>query len=193
MTLDLFSSIDELKAFGNKPRVHGNGFVQLDLNSDTRLNIWGHPDIPAQKISTQVHNHRFTFTSKVLTGDLVHTIYKTHEPWSEIEEVYTHDIYRCESRKGEDTRLVNTGWSTCIYEYDTQVLLTGMSYELKCGEYHQIDPVEPSATLMTKLQTFSVTPYVLVEIGQKPDNDFDRHSFSEAELWEIISEVLEST
>src|SRR5665213_567737 len=53
---------------GSLPRVHGNGFIQLDVDPVTRIHFWGHHEIPRAKPMTPVHDHVFDFTSAVTKG-----------------------------------------------------------------------------------------------------------------------------
>ena len=64
-----------LRAHGENIRVHGNGFLQLDLPDDCRLHIFAHPALPSQRQSTHIHDRRFGFGSKVLRGRLVNVCY----------------------------------------------------------------------------------------------------------------------
>lgn len=53
------SVIAELQATEAKPRVHPNGFIQLDISETDRLHVW-HPSLPyRQKTFSPVHNHIF--------------------------------------------------------------------------------------------------------------------------------------
>ncbi len=62
-------------AQGKVPRVHGNGFIQLDLTDRTRLHVW-HPSVPRQKVATQIHDHVFSFESCCIVGRLINVVYK---------------------------------------------------------------------------------------------------------------------
>ena len=58
--------INELKERGISPRVHGNGFIQVDLTHDTRLHVWGDKRIPRQNTYTPIHDHVFGFKSHLV-------------------------------------------------------------------------------------------------------------------------------
>lgn len=49
--------------------LHGLGFIQLVLGGNQRMHVW-HPDLPRRGCyeHSAVHNHRFSFTSRVLKG-----------------------------------------------------------------------------------------------------------------------------
>src|SRR3546814_6146607 len=61
---------------GGRPRVHGNGFIQLDLTERGRLHIWGAPRIPRQKTATPIHDHVFGFESTVAVGRPVNLVFR---------------------------------------------------------------------------------------------------------------------
>lgn len=63
--------IDELRSCGAKPRLHPNGFIQLDLPGRRRLHVW--PDAPVRERSpaAPIHDHVYGFTSSVCLGTLV--------------------------------------------------------------------------------------------------------------------------
>ena len=47
-----------------RPRVHPNGFIQLDISPRKRFHIWAHPDIPQsgrEDKEEDIHDHVFGF------------------------------------------------------------------------------------------------------------------------------------
>lgn len=62
---ELLNTLAGLRAVGERPRVHGNGFIQLDVTPRTRLHFWS-PEIPRQKVATPIHDHVFGFVSYVI-------------------------------------------------------------------------------------------------------------------------------
>lgn len=178
------------------PRVHGNGFIQCDLDSDTRLHVWGHPAIPRQKVNSPIHDHIFGFHSTCLVGRLVNVVYF----------VFGSDtggaFNICEAQPpvtGHDSKLVvqkHLGTSD-IYHKRTDVLLSGRSYDMKPYEFHETFASEPTVTLMQKhVKTIKdhptppQKPRVLVPVDMEPDNEFDRHTFGRDFLMDIIKEVI---
>ena len=72
-------------SLGSEPRLHGNGFIQLDLGDDQRLHIWS-PDLPpAQRVSTQIHDHQF-FDSLPGLRRLARKVVIDGQPLSKVEE-----------------------------------------------------------------------------------------------------------
>lgn len=164
-------------------RVHGNGFIQIDIDDNRRLHIWDHR-IPKQKVATPIHDHRFDFTSRVLKGTLWHTTYNIR-----YDEDGDYEIYIPEVRKGEDTILVSSG-DKCVVSCDKVISIPeGGSYEFGAMRFHETGWAEPTVTLMTKLKTYKfLDPRVLVKHGFKPDNDFHRYAYED--LQTIVDEAL---
>ncbi len=174
------------KAFdaGHLPRVHGNGFIQLELGEQRRLHIWGHPDIPRQVVDTGIHDHRFDFTSTIVAGRLINARY--HPGNDTRYKVYTPHV-----REGEDTILVDTGSSFMVAGPTMTMMREGQSYGMYAGDFHESFTDRPSASVMTKLgTTHKNEPRVLVPLGKEPDNDFNRNVFENDFLWGIIKEVV---
>src|SRR3546814_5268128 len=111
---------------GGRPRVHGNGFIQLDLTERGRLHIWGDPRIPRQKTATPIHDHVFGFESTVVVGRLVNLVFSIVYCESGGFEVYAPSI-----REGEDTVLGPTGHRVIPYVAYAESLVAG-----KIGRAH---------------------------------------------------------
>ncbi|TPN04481.1 hypothetical protein [Mesorhizobium sp. B2-1-2] len=181
-------TFDEIRAQGSGIRVHGNGFIQIDLPDNKRVNVWGHTAIPRQNVATQLHDHRFDFYSFVLRGTMVNATYQAYP--SRILPV-THDVYTPQVREGEDTILVPLGDPLRLTPYHAQVVPAGESYRLPAGMIHETFVNQPTATLMLKGDQRDIPVRVLCSIGKKPDNDFVRHGvMSEADLWAIVRDVF---
>jgi hypothetical protein len=171
---------------GAQPRVHGNGFIQLDISPIVRLHVWNHPGIPQQRTPTTIHDHRFGFTSVILRGKMLNRVYHEH-----LGIAPTHAVYESQPRIGEDTELTNTGLSTGLVFWGDQHLHVGESYIMRAGEIHESLPQGFTVTMMMKHGASEGNPgRVFVPNGVIPDNCFDRnHAASPAKLWEIIAEA----
>lgn len=180
--------IDSIKKLNPKPRIHGNGFIQLDV-SDQRLHIW-HPNLPRQEVPTQIHNHRFGFVSQVLLGRQLNICY---DVWYQNElKAGTHLVYQVQTREGEDTILVPMADLYCTINIRySQVIPQGYAYQFSPLDYHESAPLEHTATLMTK--TISINefnPTILCRKDQEPDNNFQRYEQPQDLIWEIVEETL---
>jgi hypothetical protein len=178
--------LQKLRDEGLVPRVHGNGFMQLDLDANKRLNIWGHPDLPRQKVDTSIHDHRFGFISKVIVGELIQTSYDVS-----VFSTPTHQVFTPVVREGEDTVLAATPELLQPYILDQRIVHAGQEYQMPPRAFHTSKARIPTATLLIKTLMRSADPVrVLVPIGRLPDNDFNRNAFDADTLWRIAAEVL---
>lgn len=183
---------DELRASGKKPRVHGNGFLQLDLNDDgtKRLHIWDE-GLPRQVVATPIHDHVFDLKSNVLLGTLI------HEELAPIPAVGngTHRIYRAQQEKGtQNTILLPDEGSVFLGIVERLVLGAGSLYTFPAWKLHQTDHVGLTATVMDKVNAPKGygRPRVLVPVGSEPDNEFHRDGFDPEFLWSYVERVCEA-
>ena len=102
-----------IKDKGLIPRLHGNGFIQLDLNGKDRLHVW-HPDLPKQEFPTPIHDHKFSFKSHILYGELTHIEYHADlllhqenygKEWNPYPLEQLYHAYNPFVRENEDTIL----------------------------------------------------------------------------------------
>ncbi len=187
-------NLSSIRTTGVRPRVHGNGFIQLDLTERSRLHIWGDPRIPSQKVATPIHNHVFGFESTILVGRVINVVYMVRVCKRGDYRVYTPWI-----REGEDTTLVPTATRVAAHPSRIDMIdrrTSARTYDLLVGEFHEtVAPDGPAATIiikddMTQAQGAAAKPGVLVPVDQKPDNNFNRYNADEDLLWRIIEDTL---
>lgn len=180
---------DYLHSLGNEPRLHGNGFIQLDLDDGKRLHVWD-PALEGmgQMVRTGIHDHRFSYHSLVVYGRQVHQEYR-------IVVGFDLRVYEPQRREGtEDTKLVPSDPSKVP---DVRAIVgnrleipAGFSYTFEAKEFHDSIPLGLTATIMTKTHVDrNHTARVLVPIDEEPDNEFDRESVDKAMLWDSIRRV----
>lgn len=179
-----------LRALGVKPRVHGNGFIQLNLTVDglKRLHVW-HDLLPRQKVGTPIHDHVFALRSTVLTGTLIH---KELEADEEIDGS-THRVYRARQEPGsQNTVLVPDEIGVCLTVVQKLVLGEGSVYTFPAWTLHETEHRGLTATFMEKLNAPEDygRPRVLCPHGFEPDNDFDREGHDPDTLWPFIDMAL---
>lgn len=180
---------DELRASGKTPRVHGNGFIQLDLNDDgtKRLHVWD-ADIPRQEVATPVHDHVFALRSTILRGTLIHTELLAVE-----DDNGSHRIYRAEQTPGtQNTILVPDKGTVNLVLKQRLILDKGSIYTFPAWELHQTNHWGLTATVMDKIDAPKEygRPRVLVPVDSEPDNDFHRDAFDPETLWPFIERAL---
>lgn len=179
-----------------KPRVHQNGFIQVDVDKDTRLHFWGHPDIPRQKVRTDIHDHVYGFTSSVLIGRLFNIVYHNSE-----EKYGDYEVYIPQFREGDDTMLVPYGQRMHISAPEIQIVRVAYNeanrwnnintYSMRPKEFHETFAPEPTVTLMKKTVRVQGVARILVPVGKEPDNDFNRYTMLDDQtLWNIIDDIV---
>lgn len=181
-----------LKAPGVTPRVHGNGFIQVDLSKSVRLHVWGHPKIPRQSVATPIHDHIFGFKSTLIHGELLNITYRLvhgHRYDS------THEVYNVRMEEGDNTTLLPTDMFVTPLREKIDHLTPGIPhYQMARGVFHETYAPCLAATVINKDAPtlaqrqidYGTTPKVLVPRGFEPDNKFDRHAVDIDALWEII-------
>lgn len=173
---------------GFHPRLHGNGFIQLDLPNGDRLHIW-HPALPRQNTSTQIHNHKFSFRSEVLCGKLTHIHYKLETNVEDFANGEIYNLYHPVVREKEDTvlELSNANAVFKFHPLQMLVLTEGSSYDFSYAEFHETKAQGFTATIVHKeLVVKNFIPSVACRVGSVPDNDFGRYQFEEKELWKYV-------
>lgn len=179
-----------LKSDGRRPRVHGNGFVQLDLSDTLRMHVWGDARVRPQLIPSTIHDHTFSFSSQIVRGQLVHREMNAH-----YDPRGAYRMYRALTSSGEDRRLRAAGspsnrFNTLVFK---EVLLTeGSTYEFEAGRFHETLAPWSCVTVIEKTETgVDSAPRVLVPHNLSPDETFDRYQMDVDLLWQIVFDALE--
>jgi len=184
----------------HRPRVHGNGFIQLDLTPHTRLHVWGDPRIPHQSSPTPIHDHVFDFHSRIILGTVGNQRYSVlqgQDPITarDVYSIHSYDVHRAR-REGdtEDTQLVSTGQIVSLVRREPEWFGCGESYYMRAGELHESLSRELAVTVITKSLPAphggQGEPRIFVPMGTRPDNDFRREAPDEDLLWTVISDAL---
>ena len=174
---------------GNVPRVHPNGFIQLDLDNTgkRRLHVWRN-DLPRQKVHTPVHNHRFDFTSVTIAGSLINTTFDLLNP----DQGSPHRIWQIKyADVSEETRLIPTTNLIGLVATNTTLMTAGTGYEFSAGSFHESAFVHNTVTMIKKSDPVpGIESEVLVPQGIEPDNTFTRSQASMESLRLKIIEAL---
>lgn len=183
-----------VREIGTDIRVHGNGFLQVNLPDNQRVHLFGHPDLPRQAVPTPVHDHTWGFESRILCGLLINLVWGFSE--DEFGGPHTHYVCKYEPTVGEDTRLIpieqHTGYLTLLAR---GCFRADGSYTHYRGVLHETFSNEPTITLMTKNDMpdegeVVPAPRVLCRIGKEPDNSFTRYDLDESQLWAILKDAF---
>ena len=165
-------------------RFHGNGFIQVYLNSVTRLHIWS-PKFPATRVmNAQIHDHRFWFRSKVLYGELFHKEYQIT-----LDEEGEHGLYKTHGHE-KVAPLERVGRcsirqsSLDIYGPDDEYDFGGP------GKYHETNANHLTVTVMSKVKSDpTYFAHIVALQDQEPDHAFE-HQPPEEDMREEIKRAL---
>lgn len=184
-----------------QPRMHPNGFIQLDVTLDPesriaeqRLHVWpdNPDDFPRQETRTTIHDHKFDMKSEILVGEIRQIRYHFNVEWDVELEGPTHEIYIASYNRKSDSTLEPTGALVRLATMTEEVWDEGDVYTQPASSFHDTGWEGLTATLMTKQKEYEFhQPRIMVPIGVEPDNDFKRDNVDVDLLWDKIDEAME--
>lgn len=173
----------------DKITLHGLGFVQVQLQGDQRLHVW-HPELPRRDCfeHSAIHDHRFSFVSRVLVGTQVNHCYKAHASAEGEVVLYLHEGKR---QAGGGRPWTPDGRADMEHQY-TEFIDAGSEYVSLAYDYHRTEPGGDGrvATIMRKTDEHPAGAHSTCRFGIQPDTNFDRYQWPAARLWEVVREVL---
>jgi hypothetical protein len=182
--------IEELRkqvaTHGKNPRVHPNGFIQLDIaptedgwdeskkkghsGASTRLHIWNPPGV-----------------------ELVHqqTKNEIHPAIPDELRMPTHEKYRAVYDKASSSRLASTGEQGFLDAEQWFWIEAGQTYTQPAFTLHDSTADGLVVTVMEKTEVHDGDATVICLVDSPPDNDFDRaKAMDEKVLWYAINKSL---
>ena len=174
--------------------LHGLGFSQLKLGAGQRLHVW-HPSLPRRDCfkSSQIHDHRFGFTSRILIGAMQNCVYR-HDRTIRGSSLGTHSAYLHEGpRQATGNRPWTYDGEMKVEPAYTQELKAGDEYSMAPFVFHSTTPCGDGIVVTIMKKTIEVATHgahSLCEIGITPDVEFDRKQWSELRLMEVTMLAL---
>lgn len=175
-------TVDMLRSLGVKPHFFGLGFIQLKLSDEQRLHFY-HPSLSANVPEEELHDHRYDFTSHVISGSLHNEIWEfSPDPEGEQDKV----LVSCDKSDPvpEGTASVR-GQARNVLSFTT---VAGGSYFISHDRFHRVKG-EECITLITRTEKVKRFATVIRGTGSKEICPFDV-SLSEEDCWAIIEEML---
>jgi hypothetical protein len=167
-----------------RPRVHGNGFIQLEMTKRIRLHVWPGPgqELKKQKVHTGIHTHRFNFRSAVIKGEVLHKEFNF-----QFHRDGTHRLYSPTANE----RLAPTNKVGDLFLKRSTIITEGQEYTFAAGLFHETIANDSSITLMEKTDVFDIPVYVACPVDEEPDNIFDRDEDNpDRALWAMIFNAM---
>ncbi len=167
--------------------LHGLGFIQVKLPNNSRMHVW-HPELPRRSCfaHSAIHNHRFSFRSRVLVGLQINQRYHVEATEDGTHDLISHDGPR--SEKGG--RLSFVAGRANFLPAGREVVPAGASYDMAELEYHETPNSGVVVTIMDKLSEGTTHANSAITHGHVFDQEFDRYLLPENVLWKYVLEAL---
>ncbi|WP_017903548.1 hypothetical protein [Pseudomonas asplenii] len=176
----------------DKITLHGLGFVQVQLQGGQRLHVW-HPELPRRACfeHSAIHDHRFSFMSRVLVGTQINHRYRLLDDVDGEFVLYLHEGKR---QAGGGRPWTPDGRANLLQE-DTSTIAANShynTYHVGAYEYHRTEPGGDGrvATVIQKQAEYPAGAHSTCRYGVTPDTNFDRYQWPASQLWEVVRDVL---
>lgn len=167
--------------------LHGLGFIQLVLPGDQRMHVW-HPDLPRRQCyeHSAIHNHRFSFTSRVLRGKQ-----RNVRVDLELAKNGTHTVISHNGPRSEKGGRLSYPVAECnVFERAAEVYEPGQEYSMPELEYHHTPVDGVVVTLIRKHTSGRIHANSVIRNGIEFHYDFDRFQLSPEELYGYVIDAL---
>lgn len=169
--------------------LHGLGFIQLVLPGDQRMHVW-HPELPRRNCfeHSAIHNHRFSFTSRVLKGkqrnvrvdlelakDGSHVVISHNGPRSDKGGRLSYPVAECD-----------------VFEREREAYEPGETYYMPALEYHHTPNDGIVVTVIQKHERGTIHANSLIRKGVDFHYEFGRFQLSPDELFAYVIDALRS-
>ena len=168
--LDIF----KLKESAHSIKEFGLGFIQVKM-SETELYNFYTDKVHMFKNATAPHNHEFGFTSRILLGVLVETLYNV-----EVNDCGESAFCGC----GDTDKVIAEKY---VYSVDRVLVHSvGEQYIRHKRKFHSVIAEPNTVTHLIKLPTLN--PIDAIVIADKVD--YVSSDLSEGELWGIVEDII---
>jgi hypothetical protein len=172
--------------------LHGLGFIQVVLGGSQRMHVW-HPELPRRDCyaHSAVHNHRFSFTSRVLKGVQINQR-------CDLEFVAAGDgshmlISHNGPRSEKGGRLSSPVAEVNVYERpELERYEPGQEYFMPAYEYHHTPCKGVVVTVLKKHEEHEIHANSVCRKGVDFHYDFDRFQLSPEQLFAFVADALNS-
>lgn len=188
MTLDArWLDWDYWKSTGATPHYFGLGFIQLKVEADRRLHFWvpHWPSIPGS--ATELHDHRYDFTSTVLQGAVEQDVFGIGE-LSPSPEEGSMELVEVDCKPGREGSPVVKGYVRPLHLVRHRVD-AGQTYCLGHEAFHCAQSVGDTITLLERGPIVKDLARVLRPVGTPFTCPFSLR-VSEQNCWEQMKKMV---
>lgn len=175
-----------------KISLHGLGFIQVVLGGNQRLHVW-HPSLPRRNCyeHSAVHNHRFSFTSRVLIGTQVNQRCDLEivKPGEGSHVLISHNGPRSEKGGRESYPVADVN----VMKRPVEFIQPGEDYFMPAYEYHHTPCTGIVVTLLVKHSEGHIHANSVCKKGVDFHYDFDRFQLSPDELFDYVQDAMKHT
>lgn len=183
-----YLDLDYLKSLNKSPAWFGLGFIQLKLNDYERLHFY-HPDMHSEMNNEEVHDHRYSFLSTVLKGELRNEIYY-FEP--ETNGQYIKEQVSCDSNNPIiDSDLIYGN----LFHLFTSTTIQDNVYAIEKNTLHRVSTIsypDTVITLVTREYPYSKQYANIVRNKNFPRKCPFETKLEDRLLWRLIEECIYS-
>jgi len=186
-------SIEEFRSTGSHPRLHPNGFIQLDLDDRRRLHVWPDEPVRVRTPLAPIHDHVFGFVSEAFLGTIVDRRYDLVEDPAGGFELHGVVCYVVGRKDAGLQRLDDKRYRLVLTE-ERRVTAPG-SYVMPPSVFHESAAEGLALTVITMTEPDPSRPArVVCRTGAVPTEVFKRDGGPEERerLWSIIERARRS-
>lgn len=169
--------------------LHGLGFIQVILGGNMRLHVW-HPDLPRRDCfeHSAIHNHRFSFVSKVLKGTQMNQRCDIEivKPGTGSHVLISHNGPRSAKGGRESYPVADVN----VIPRELERYEAGAEYFVPEMEYHHTPCTGIVVTLMRKINETQLHANSVCRAGVEFHYDFDRFQLPQEKLLKYVAEAL---
>ncbi len=182
---------EKLKNGSYKPRIHPNGFIQLDITENIRLHVWPKENLIKDNIRLPMHDHTFGFDSFVMNGSIGNKIFDITKDQNGTYNLYTVMPYVAIKKEG-----ILEKSDGCYSLHETKQFWTnaGESYHMDPFVFHESQLKQDAEIAVTAIKILpfdkNMSARVLCPINETPIQSFQRDSIDQDTLWNYIEKGL---
>lgn len=170
--------------------LHGLGFIQLVLPGDQRMHVW-HPDLPRRNCyeHSAIHNHRFSFTSRVLKG-----VQKNVRADIELARDGSHVVISHNGPRSDKGGRLSYPVAECnVFERPLEQYGPGDEYFMPALEYHHTPVDGIVVTVIRKHESCAIHANSIIAQGVEFHHEFNRFQLAPERLFAYVVDALGAT